>query len=188
MRPIIEETATSVTPEALVERLRREPGIVLLRSALFDSPQARYSFVSARPFLTFRSYGSLCEVSNRADVHFGNPWRLLDSLMSRFELIDEVDLPFPLCGCFGYWGYDLKNFVETKLPRRAPPDLELPDCHVCFYDSIVVFDHRLGKNWIVSTGLDRDGTRTSDRAVDRLRYWKDHPDGSQTATYTQSNA
>lgn len=187
MRPIIEETATSVTPEALVERLRGEPGIVLLRSALFDSPQARYSFVSARPFLTFRSYGSLCEVSNRADVHFGNPWRLLDSLMSRFELIDEVDLPFPLGGCFGYWGYDLKNFVETKLPRRAPPDLELPDCHVGFYDSIVVFDHRLGKNWIVSTGLDRDGTRTSDRAVDRLRYWKDHLGGSQSVSSPPSN-
>ena len=73
--------------------------------------------------------------------------------MARFELLDEIDLPFPLGGCFGYWGYDLKNFTEPKLPRRAVNDLELPDCHVGFYDSLVVFDHQLGKVFIVSTGL-----------------------------------
>jgi hypothetical protein len=29
---------------------------------------------------------------------------LTDGLMARYELLDEVDLPFPLGGCFGYWG------------------------------------------------------------------------------------
>src|SRR4051812_13765861 len=151
MRPLIHEIFTGHTPEALVERLLGEPGIVLLRSALFDSSQARYSFVAARPFLTFRSFGSRCEVhgiDTKAE-HFGNPWHLLDSLMSRYELLDEIDLPFPLGGCFGYWGYDLKNFVEPKLTRRAVNDLEMPDCYVGFYDSLVVFDHRLNKTWIV---------------------------------------
>ncbi len=89
--------------------------------------------------------------------------------MSRYELLDEIDLPFPLGGCFGYWGYDLKNFVEPKLPRTAVNDLELPDCHVGFYDSLVVFDHRLSKTWIISTGLQADGSRTETRAHDRLR-------------------
>ena len=84
--------------------------------------------------------------------------------MSRFELLDEIDLPFPLGGAFGYWGYDLKNFTEPKLPRRAVNDLELPDCHVGFYDSLVVFDHRLGKVCIVSTGLNADGSRSEARA------------------------
>jgi hypothetical protein len=32
---------------------------------LFDSPQARYSFVTARPFLTFRSFGSRCKITPR---------------------------------------------------------------------------------------------------------------------------
>ena len=119
-------------------------GVVLLRSALFDSAHARYSFVTARPFLTLRAFGSQCELvsSDSRHIQFGNPWHLLDGLMSRYELLDEVDLPFPLGGCFGYWGYDLKNFVEPKLPRRAVSDLELPDCSVGFYDSLVVFDRR----------------------------------------------
>ena len=184
MRPLIHEIATAHTPESLVEQLLGEPpqstataGVVLLRSALFDSPQARYSFVAARPFLTFRSFGSRCEITIHdsrftTQLQFGNPWQLLDALLARCELLDEIDLPFPLGGCFGYFGYDLKNFVEPKLPRRAVNDLELPDCHVGFYDSLVVFDHRLGKTCVVSTGLQADGSRSEQRAREQVDFWK----------------
>jgi para-aminobenzoate synthetase component 1 len=174
MRPVIQEISTAHTPESLAEQVRGEPGLVLLRSALFDSPQARYSFLAARPFLTFRSFGSRCELHSldRSEMQYGNPWHLLDSLMSRYELLEELDLPFPLGGCIGYWGYDLKNFVEPKLPRRAINDLELPDCHVGFYDSLVVFDHRLAKTWIVSTGLGSDGSRSERIAVQRAEFWR----------------
>jgi para-aminobenzoate synthetase component 1 len=183
IRPLIQEIQTAYTPESLVENLRGESGIILLRSNSFDSPQARYSFVAANPFLTFRSFGSRCEIvaanvnsrippfDNGGYVHFGNPWHILDALMSRFELLDEIDLPFPLGGAFGYFGYDLKNFTEPKLPRRAVNDLELPDCHVGFYDSLVVFDHRLGKVCVVSTGLNADGSRSETRAKAQLDFW-----------------
>src|SRR5271154_1402508 len=170
MRPLIQEIQTAHTPESLVENLRGESGIILLRSNSFDSPQARYSFVAANPFLTFCSFGSRCEIisaesqiaNRKSQIQFGNPWHLLDSLMSRFEMLDEIDLPFPLGGAFGYWGYDLKNFTEPKLPRRAVNDLELPDCHVGFYDSLVAFDHHLGKTFIVATGLNADGSRSEE--------------------------
>src|SRR6266567_4110606 len=65
MRALIEEIETAHSPESLLEQLRGEPGLVLLHSASFDSPQARYSFATARPFLTLRSFGSQCEL--RAD-------------------------------------------------------------------------------------------------------------------------
>ncbi len=181
MRPLIHEVPTAHSPESLVEQLRGESGVVLLRTLSFDSPQARYSFVSTRPFLTFRSFGSRCEIISALSPHasglvpqvqFGNPWQLLDALMARYELLDEIDLPFPFGGCFGYWGYDLKNFVEPKLPRHALNDLELPDCHVGFYDSLVVFDHHLGKTFIVSTGLNADGSRSESRANERMDFWK----------------
>jgi para-aminobenzoate synthetase component 1 len=181
VRPFIQEVATAQTPESLVEWLAGQRGIVLLRSAGFDSAQARYSFVTANPFLTFRSFGSRCEVTSfvaqlstpDTQLQYGNPWHLLDALMSRYELLDEIDLPFPLGGCFGYWGYDLKNFTEPKLPRRAVNDLELPDCHVGFYASLVVFDHRLGKTCIVATGLGADGARTEARAREQVEFWAD---------------
>src|SRR5439155_12625380 len=148
---------------------------VLLRSSLSGSQQARYSFVAACPFLTFRSFGSRCELRScdGTQIRFGNPWRLLDSLISRYELLEEIDLPFPLGGCFGFWGYDLKNFVEPRLTRIAVNHLELPDCSVGFYDSVVVFDHRLAKTWIVSTGLPEDGSRSRALAGERATMWAD---------------
>jgi para-aminobenzoate synthetase component 1 len=181
MRPLIQEIATAHTPESLVEQLRIVDcglrNVVLLRTSSFDLPSARYSFVAVNPLLTFRSFGSRCEIACHSSpvarhIQFGNPWHLLDSLMSRCELLDEIDLPFPLGGCFGYWGYDLKNFAEPKLPRRAVNDLELPDCHVGFYDSLVVFDHQLGKTFVVSTGLAADGSRSAARTTRRLDFWK----------------
>jgi para-aminobenzoate synthetase component 1 len=186
MRPLIQEIQTAHTPESLVDNLRlsrrsetKADGVILLRSNSFDSPQARYSFVAAKPFLTFRSFGSRCELifagpqlsTINHQLQFGNPWHILDALMSRFELLDEIDLPFPLGGCFGYWGYDLKNFTESKLSRRAVNDLDLPDCHVGFYDSLVVFDHQLAKNFIVSTGLNADGSRHGTRVRAQLEFW-----------------
>jgi para-aminobenzoate synthetase component 1 len=91
--------------------------------------------------------------------------------MSRYELLDEIDVPFPLGGCFGYWGYDLKNFVEPCV-CRAVADLEVPDCHVGFYGSLVIFDHVRQKTWVVATGLEADGSRDSAKAQDELRFWQ----------------
>ena len=181
MPPLICEITTAHTPEWLVNQLRiADCGlrIVLLRSSSFGSAQARYSFVTANPFLTFKSFGSRCEVAKsgirnpESEMQFGNPWHILDALMAQFELLDEIDLPFPLGGAFGFWGHDLKDFTEPKLPRRAANDLELPDCHVGFYDSLVVFDHRLGKTWIASTGLRADGSRSETRAKEQLKFWQ----------------
>ena len=181
MRPILQRIQTQHTPESLVEGLGGEHGVVLLRSGSFDSPQARYSFVAARPFLTFRSFGSRCGLDAPHPTQFGNPWQVLDALMSRYELLDEIDLPFPLGGCFGFWGYDLKNFVEPKLPRKAINDLELPDCQTGFYDSLVVFDHRIDEVWIISTGLQADGMRDPARASAQLEFWKEHLQASPAA-------
>ena len=174
MRPLIQEVATAHSPESLAASVGPAEGLILLRSGSLASPHSQYSFLAARPFLYFRSFGSRCELTSGSSrqVHFANPWRLLESLMSRFELLDELDLPFPLGGCFGYWGYDLKNFLEPKLTRRAVNDLELPDCFVGFYASLVVFDHALNKTWIVPTGFDQDGSRTPQRAQADLEFWQ----------------
>ena len=174
MHPLVQEVVTAHTPESLGSRLPAAPGRIVLRSSLFESPQARYSMVAARPFLIFRSFGSRCELfsDGRTDVQFGNPWHILDGLMARYELLDELDMPFPLGGCFGCWGYDLKNFAEPCLRRSVVVDLDLPDCYVCFCDSLVVFDHRLEKTWIVSTGVQLDGSRDEAQARRALDFWK----------------
>ena len=95
MRPLVTELSTAHSPESLARSLRGERGVMLLRSAGFESPHARHSFVVARPFIRFTAHGSRCEIATADGAHelFGNPWRVLDSLMERCELLDEVDEP-----------------------------------------------------------------------------------------------
>lgn len=171
---IVTSTSETPSPETLVSLLAGEPGVVLLRSHPGNFSHARFSFVAARPFLTFRSHGSRCEItgSTTSITSIGNPWLILHDLLKRFELQDARHFPFPLGGGFGYWGYDLKYFVEPKLQPIAIDDLGLPDCHLGFYDSLVVFDHVLNKTWIVSTGLSQDGSRDQSRASQQQDFWQ----------------
>lgn len=178
MHPVIAHP-TSHTPESLAARFRGEREWMLLRSRCFEFPQARYSLLAARPFLTFRAYGSRGELGRDGrvvDVLFGNPWRLIEGLMARYELPDEIDLPFPLGGAFGFWGYDLRVYVEARLRSRAMTELGVPDVWLGFYDSLVVFDHRNGQTYIVSTGLLPDGSRDPSRARLAADEWRRHLD------------
>ena len=188
MRTLIEKLEQVQCPERLAASLQDEPGLVLLHSSLSGTPGGRYSFVTARPFVTFRSAGSRCQLlwPDGRHVQFGDPWRLLDSWLSRFELHDEVDLPFPLGGCFGFWGYELKNFLEPRLPRHSINDLELPDCQLGFYDSLVAFDHHIGATWILATGFGRDGSRDESRARRQLDFWRERLARMRTEDDTNS--
>jgi para-aminobenzoate synthetase component 1 len=98
---------------------------------------------------------------------------LLERLLARYDLGNSEgpeDVPFG--GCFGYWGYDLKHFVEPRLPRRAAADLGLPDLCVGFHDSLLAHDHSQSRTWIVSTGLRDDGTQDPAHARRQADWWR----------------
>jgi para-aminobenzoate synthetase component 1 len=97
---------------------------------------------------------------------------VLQTLLHRFEVRDDVDQPFPLGGCFGFWSYDLRQHVEPRLPNRHAPDPALPETHAAFHDSLVVLDHLLQKAFIVATGLLPDGSRSLDAAQQQVEFWQ----------------
>lgn len=174
MPVLVQESAVFPSPEALASVVRGTGGRVLLRTQLFAGQDHRYSIVAARPILIYRAWGARGEIQfadGHVEARFGDPWRVMAEWMGCFEILDSVDYPFPLGGCFGYWGYDLKQFIEPRLPRRAVYDERWPDCHVGFYGSLVVFDHALSKAWIVATGLHLDGSRGMEQAMDDARWW-----------------
>lgn len=170
----VETYSSPPPPEAFLGALAWESGTILLRTQSFDTPHARYSILASDPFLEFQSRGTECRIRSPegSEKLFGNPWRILDSLHSRCEMLDEWDQPFPTGAAAGFWGYDLKNFVEPKLRTRAVHDVDMPDCHVGFYDSLVVFDHRSGEAHVISTGLTADGSRSEARSENRLKTWR----------------
>jgi para-aminobenzoate synthetase component 1 len=184
MRALIQEISHCPGPEILAAAFQGEPGLMLLHSALREDSSARYSFLVARPMLAFRSFGSRCLVNDGESdqLMFGNPWQILGALLARFELADQPDCPFPLGGCFGYWGYGLKNFCEPRLNRRSADDLELPECCVGFYPSLMVVDHHLQKSWLVATGLRPDGSSDAAMARQQADVWRQRLAGAGHST------
>ena len=109
------------------------------------SNRLHYSFVAAGASWPFVRWSPRCELRSGERVRFNSAIPgMCSTLMARCELSEGSVLRFRSAVVFGYWGYDLRT-LSHRLPRRAANDLELPDCHVGFYDSLVVFDHRLGK-------------------------------------------
>src|SRR5262245_33523233 len=162
------------SPESLVDLLSDEPGVVLLRTGMADADRGCVSFVTARPMITLRSSGSRCELTslNGCTVRNENPWNVLAELLCRFEQHAESETILPAGGCFGYWGYDLRTFVEPVLQRKAVNDLGFPDCHLGFYDSVVAFDHRSDEIYVISSGLNSDGSRSGEKAEERYDFWE----------------
>jgi aminodeoxychorismate synthase component I len=175
MPPLLHEFDAQIDAGRLCGTLGSADQPVLLRSGGSVSALSRYSLLAAFPMVAFSSQGARCEWLGPSgqvqSVQFGNPWQLLSAQLARYELVDEPDLPFPTGGCFGFWGYDLKQFVEPRVGRIAHNDLELPDCRIGYYPSCLVWDRQLNRAWIVATGLSPDGARSTAVAQRQVARW-----------------
>ena len=85
------------------------------------------SLMASEPVLVFRARGKEAQLisADRHECRCGNPFDLLGELLSKHTGLTAI----------GYFGYDLKNFVE-KLPHNANDDVGLPDCWFGFYDKV----------------------------------------------------
>ena len=127
-----------------------------------------YSILAAGPSKIVRSKGSHTDIitpTGTKEVE-GNPFDILDDQLALHQ--SDASADFPLGAAIGYFGYDLKNFIE-KLPAKAADDIGLPDCWFGFYDSLLVFDHAKKKVWEVVGASEscRTSMRPSPTAVPR---------------------
>ena len=187
MRTFIKEIETDHSPITLAALLKDEPGLVLLQSALFQTSQVRFSFLTVAPFAQLEAHGTCCRVrlGSQESLQYGCPWNLIDQLIRKYELLEESDQPFPLGGIFGYFGYEMNRSLTAKLASKAARNPELPDLSVGFYDSLCVFDHHLQKCFIVSTGMQADGSRSETRAQSQLAWWNERLASPQEEITTQ---
>lgn len=173
MSVLVSELPAYPDLEQLAASLGPQTGSLFLESTMTGPSGARYSYYAAHPMMVLRSWGNRCEIitGNTISEVFGNPWQVLSALLGRFELSDQPDCPFPLGAAMGYWGYELKHFVELCLPRQAVDDLGLPECWVGFYPSLLVVDHLTHRAWMVATGLRPDGTQDHQEAHRQSEHW-----------------
>jgi aminodeoxychorismate synthase component I len=148
---------TGLTPLAALDAFRAAGCPVLLESARVSDKTGRYSFVTADPYLIFRSKGDTVELSlpatpkgkygRRASMN-RKPLLKLRELMSNYRA-ERVDcLPPFTGGAVGFFSYDFVHQFE-KLPRTVTVDLDIPESYFVFVDMVVAFDHILNKAWII---------------------------------------
>jgi len=173
--PLVEEISTPLGTLELFEVFRERPFSFFLDSGMDPSRLGRYSFLGSDPFLVLRSRGEEVSIIREGikEIRRGNPFDVVGELLDVYSLdIGSYGLP---CagGAVGYFSYDLCHFIE-RLPATAADDLNLPECYLGFYDTIVVFDHLESRAYLVSSGFpELEEDRRKVRASEKLKQLKD---------------
>lgn len=158
-----------------------------------DSGMSKYglgqhSFIGFDPFLIFKSKGKAVEIfagdSRPIQLH-GDPFAILRQTIDQYKLPTLSPLPSFLGGGVGYFSYEMKNLIEN-LPAKATDDIDIPDCMICLYDIILIFDHKQGQAYISSSGFpEQDNSLRQKRAIYRIKWVKDQLKASNCLAKTQ---
>ncbi len=156
-KPMIEEINSPPDPFVKFKSMRHRPYSFFLDSVCGAERLGRYSFMGCDPFLVFASKGDSVKLeweSGRKEELKANPFLELRKLLRRYRAVSsQKDIPFT-GGAVGYFSYDLKDFIED-LPNTAKDDLDLPDCLVGFYDSVVIYDNLNRRSYISNLGISK---------------------------------
>lgn len=134
------------TPVSAFLKLGEKGFSFLLESVEGGERLGRYSFLGSHPLKRLRSKGHLvtvCDEKGERDIQLGagqTPLQVLRNELGRARYVEMEGLPRFVGGAVGYMAYDLVRFFE-RLPEDTVDDLDLPDTHFMFVDSLVIFDH-----------------------------------------------
>jgi para-aminobenzoate synthetase component 1 len=141
----------------------------------------RYSFIGFDPFLIFKSKKENIEILTVSE-NGSSPIQLQGDIFTILrQIIDQYKLSVPqglpslpsfIGGGVGYFSYEMRNLIE-ELPAKAVDDINIPDCIVCLYDVILIFDHKQRQAYISSSGFPEQDSLRHKRALYRIKWVKD---------------
>jgi len=140
---LLSDNLTPVTAFASVSATSEHA--FLLESVVGGEKIAQYSFIAAKPFLTFQATRDHVVVESpgaeqREEQQADDPLAVLEALLDRHRAVHLPDLPRFSGGAVGYAGYDVIRYYE-RLPNAPADDRSLPDLLFGLYDTMVIFDH-----------------------------------------------
>ena len=150
MRPIIREIPYPQDVFRAFQALASERAPFMLDSALADGRLGRWCFMGANPGAVLTSRGaniSLSGVDREPGWH--SPFSVVKGLMAACRVDRRPDDPPFLGGAVGYWGYELRHFVE-RVPRDYVDDAPVPDCFIGFYDTLIALDQWQQRAWAIA--------------------------------------
>jgi anthranilate synthase component 1 len=117
----------------------------LLESVEGGEALARYSFLGVGARATLKTKGREVWISENGGTEYSqledgrDPLHVLQAMMEKYRFVNVPGLPRFCGGAVGFLGYDLVRFFE-KLPNAPTDDRDLPDCHLLFTDTLLIFD------------------------------------------------
>ena len=136
-----------------------QPYSFLLESVEGGETLGRYSFLGCDPLWVLEAKGSTTTQTFRdatTTVHEGNPFDILQTCLAPLNPVLLPQLPPGIGGLFGFWGYELINWIEPTVTTHDRSEEDLPDGLWMQVDNLLIFDQVKRKVWAIAYADLRD--------------------------------
>lgn len=135
------------------------PYSFLLESVEGGEKVGRYSLLGCDPMWILECRGDRTVQRFRdgqTQEHRGNPFEILTQCLAPIKPVQLAQLPPGIGGLFGFWGYELIQWIEPRVPVYHPEAGDLPDGIWMQVDNLIVFDQVKRKIWAIAYADLRD--------------------------------
>lgn len=136
-----------------------QPYSFLLESVESGETLGRYSFLGCDPLWVLESKGAVTTQRFRdrtTQSHEGNPFDILQRCLAPLKPVLLPQLPPGIGGLFGFWGYELIEWIEPTVTTYPRSDDDLPDGLWMQMDNLLIFDQVKRKVWAIAYADLRD--------------------------------
>ena len=153
--PVYQELAADLdTPVSAWHKVcANAPYSFLLESVEGGETLGRYSFLGCDPLWILETRGTRTTQTFRdgtIKTYSGDPFSILPECLAPYQPVNLPDLPPGIGGLFGFWGYELIQWIESTVPIYDRSDSDLPDGLWMQVDSLLIFDQVKRKIWIIA--------------------------------------
>ncbi len=136
-----------------------QPYSFLLESVEGGENIGRYSFLGCDPLWVLSAKGNITTKTYRDGTtsdFSGDPFAALAKCLSSFKPVKLPQLPPGIGGLFGFWGYELIEWIEPRVPVYPTEEQGLPDGLWMQVDRLLIFDQVKRKIWAIAYADLRD--------------------------------
>ena len=129
------------------------PYSFLLESVEGGEKVGRYSLLGCNPLWILEARGDQTTQTYRdgsQKVFTGDPFNVLAECLAPYHPVKLPQLPSGIGGLFGFWGYELINWIEPRVPIHAQDERNLPDGLWMQVDHLLIFDQVKRKIWAIA--------------------------------------
>lgn len=136
-----------------------QPYSFLLESIEGGEKIGRYSLLGCDPLWILEARGNKTTQTFRdgsTQTFEGDPFNVLANCLEPYHPVKLPQLPPGIGGLFGFWGYELINWIEPRVPVYPASEDDLPDGLWMQVDNLLIFDQVKRKIWAIAYANLRD--------------------------------